>query len=262
MLLFIRSAVFFITCLFVLGGGGLVAEASHTWGSYHWARKASPFSLKLGDNVTSVWDGSLALASGDWNVSSVLNTVVVPGLTNPKNCRATVGRVEVCNNKYGNNGWLGIASIWASGSHITQGTVKANDTYFNTARYNTSAWRNFVMCQEIGHTLGLDHQDENFANPNLGTCMDYTNDPTANQHPNQHDYDMLAAIYAHLDTGTTVGQSAANGKGDVDHNDRGTWGKAIRTSSDGQASLYVKEFKDKEKIFTFVIWADEEGKKQ
>ena len=27
--------------------------------------------------------------------------------------------------------------------------------------------------QEIGHTFGLDHQDENFSNANLGSCMDY-----------------------------------------------------------------------------------------
>jgi hypothetical protein len=40
------------------------------------------------------------------------------------------------------------------------------------------------MCQEVGHTFGLDHQDENFNNTNLGTCMDYTNDPSTNQHPN------------------------------------------------------------------------------
>lgn len=32
-----------------------------------------------------------------------------------------------------NNGWLGIASISVNGSHITQGTVKLNDTYFNQA---------------------------------------------------------------------------------------------------------------------------------
>ena len=64
------------------------------------------------------------------------------------------------------------------------------------------------MCQEVGHTLGLDHQDENFDNPNLGTCMDYTSDPGTNQHPNQHDYDELEAIYAHLDTTTTVGSAA------------------------------------------------------
>ena len=52
---------------------------------------------------------------------------------------------------------------------------EVNDTYFNTAKYNTPVWRNLVMCQEVGHTLGLDHQDEIFDNVNLGTCMDYTN---------------------------------------------------------------------------------------
>jgi predicted Zn-dependent protease len=59
-----------------------------------------------------------------------------------------------------------------SGSHIVQGTTKVNDTYFNTATYNTRAWRQLVMCQEVGHTFGLDHQDETFNNPNLGSCMD------------------------------------------------------------------------------------------
>src|SRR3989344_8585733 len=93
-------------------------------------------------------------------------------------CRATNGRVEVCNSKYGNNGWLGIAQIWVTGGeHITQGVVKLNDTYFNKSPYNTPAWRNLVMCQEVGHTLGLGHVDEIFNNTNLGTCMDYTNDP-------------------------------------------------------------------------------------
>src|SRR4029453_1923478 len=67
--------------------------------------------------------------------------------------------------------------------------------------YNSNAWRQLVTCQEVGHTFGLDHQDENFTNANLGTCMDYTNDPSTNQHPNQHDYDQLEAIYAHLDGG-------------------------------------------------------------
>jgi hypothetical protein len=67
---------------------------------------------------------------------------------------------------------------------------------------------------EIGHTFGLDHQDENFSNPNLGTCMDYTSDPDgpSNEHPNAHDDQQLETIYAHLDASTTVGQIAQNGK--------------------------------------------------
>jgi len=84
----------------------------------------------------------------------------------------------VCNARYGNNGWLGLAQIWINGSHITQAITKLNDTYFNTATYNKPEWRNLVMCQEVGYTFGLDHQDENFDNPNLGSCMDYTSDPS------------------------------------------------------------------------------------
>jgi hypothetical protein len=134
----------------------------------------------------------------------------VAGSVSPKTCKATAGRVEVCNSTYGNNGWLGIASISVTGgTHITQGTVKLNDTYFNTAQYNTPAWRNLVTCQEVGHTFGLDHQDENFNNANLGTCMDYTNDPSTNQHPNQHDYDELVTIYSHVDSTSTVGSAPA-----------------------------------------------------
>ncbi|MDO8522602.1 MAG: hypothetical protein Q7S08_04985 [bacterium] len=243
------------------------AYANHSWGGYHWARTANPFTLKLGDNVSFAWDAHLSVASGDWSASSVLDTAVVKGVSNPKNCRASSGRVEVCNSKYGNNGWLGIATVWVSGSHITQGTVKLNDTYFNTARYNTPAWRQFVACQEIGHTFGLDHQDEAFGNPNLGTCMDYTNDPSgtlynqlSNEHPNTHDYDQLASVYTHFDTFTTVSKtSAASGAvsaDNIDTSNASEWGKAIRTSRDGRSPLYVRDMGNGQKIFTFVIWAD------
>ena len=177
----IKAGVAVVTFVAVAG----VALAFHAWGPYHWARTSNPFTLKLGDNVSSAWDVALLTASNDWSTSTVLNAPIVAGATNPKNCKAVAGRVEVCNSKYGNNGWLGVAQIWVTGGeHITKGTVKLNDTYFNTAKYNTPAWRNLVACQEIGHTLGLDHQDEIFVNPNLGTCMDYTNDPSTNQHPN------------------------------------------------------------------------------
>ncbi len=244
-------ALLAVTALATLGVPG-AANASHSWNGYHWARTANPFTLKLGDNVTTTWDSYLGTTSTDWTKSSVLDTTIVAGLANPKNCRATSGRVEVCNSTYGSTGWLGIASVWASGSHITQGTVKLNDTYFNTAKYNTPAWRNMVSCQEVGHTLGLDHQDENFDNPNLNTCMDYTNLPESNQHPNQHDYDQLVSIYSHTDSTTTVGgPTAAPAVG----NDRSSWGREIRRSASGRTSLFERSLGANQKVFTFVTWA-------
>lgn len=241
------------------------AEANHSWGNYHWARTASPFTLKLGDNLTSSWDSHLAQTSADWTLSSVLDTTIATGNTNntkgrntPKNCTPTTGRGEICNSKYGSTGWLGIASIWASGSHITAGTVKLNDTYFTTVSYNTPAWKNLVMCQEVGHIFGLGHQDETFANPNLDTCMDYTNNPDSNQHPNAHDYSMLEEIYAHLDAGTTVASAPVSALAE-DSNDPKAWGKEVHQSEDGRASIFVQDLGKGNKIIRHVFWVEPRG---
>ena len=244
-----------------------VASATHSWGGYHWARTTSSFTLKLGDNVSNAWDPYLVTTSNDWSVSTMLKTSIVAGFAKG-NCRPTAGQVEVCNKAYGTNGWLGIASIWVSGTHITQGTVKVNDTYFNTSTYNKSEWRQFVMCQEVGHTFGLDHQDETFSNPNLGTCMDYTNDPSgtiynqlSNLHPNLHDYDELALIYAHLDPFTTLSFSSATKGGAAallqsgDFENASEWGREIRRDSRGHSSLFERDLGSGNKVFTFVMWA-------
>lgn len=228
--------------------------ANHSWGNYHWGRTNNPFTLKLGDNLSSSWDSYLTSTSSDWGLSSALDTSIVSGRTNPRTCRASSGQVEVCNSKYGNNGWLGLAQIWVSGSHITQGVTKVNDTYFNTTKYNAPAWKNLVMCQEVGHTLGLDHQDEDMNNPNLGTCMDYTSDPSTNQHPNQHDYDQLENIYAHLDSITTVSQTKASiASGNFDN--RSDWGKELKNN--GKVAVYERDFGGGHKLFTFIIWVQE-----
>lgn len=204
------------------------AAASHSWSIYHWGRTASPFTVKLGNNVASNWDAYLSEASTDWTASTVLDTAIVAGsASNVKRCSPPDGRVEVCNAKYGFNGWLGVAGIYVTGGHIYKGYVKLNDSYFNTSTYNKPEWRRLVMCQEVGHEFGLDHQDEIFDNPNLGTCMDYTNNPKgppSNEHPNQHDYGQLETIYSHTDSTTTVNttqpQSGNGSRSRVDNVDR------------------------------------------
>lgn len=264
-LLFVR--VFWVALIMAAISGALYAN--HSWGNYHWARTSNPFTLKLGDNVSSAWDGYLAVASSDWSVSDVLDTTVVAGGTTARKCKPTSGRVEVCAEKYGFNGWLGVAQIWVSGDHITQAITKMNDSYFNTATYNKPAWRQFVICQEIGHTFGLDHQDENFSNPNLGTCMDYTDDPDGtlnnqadNTSPNLHDYQQLSTIYGHVDSTSTVGQPAGgpgNGKmppamDDIDFSGPGQWGRLVKGSPQRGFSVHELDFGGGHKVFTFVIW--------
>lgn len=264
--------------VFALVALASVASADHSWNGYHWARQSNPFTLKVGDNVTSIWDPHLDIAISDWSLSTVLDLQKVAGGSNPKNCRPTTGRIEVCNSRYGNTGWLGIAQIWVTGgTHITQGISKMNDTYFNSPPYNTPAWRQLVMCQEIAHDFGLDHQDEVFNNANLGSCMDYTNDPDggpggasetdpSNEHPNLHDYVQLELIYQHLDSTTTVGQALPNGNGQRangnDSDDPSEWGRLMRSSRNGRVQVFERDLGNGNKIVTHVFWASTEDRER
>ncbi|MGH3712647.1 MAG: hypothetical protein ACRDT4_04190 [Micromonosporaceae bacterium] len=190
----------------IVGLSAAPAQADHSWGTYHWKRTGA-VQVKVYDSVTTDWNNALSVANSDWNKSAYLENTVVASDDSSRTrrrCNAISGAVRVCNYAYGNNGWAGIASISLSGGHISQGTAKMNDTYLGGAG---SAKRQGVMCQEVGHDWGLGHQDENFTNPNLGTCMDYTNDWSTNQHPNQHDYDQLTSIYSHSDAASAAGES-------------------------------------------------------
>ena len=97
-----------LVSFFIASGG---ASANHSWNGYHWARTANPFTLSVGDNVSSTWETHLNGAISDWNGSAVLDLAKVAGGTTARRCRATAGRIEVCNSTYGNNGWLGLAQI-------------------------------------------------------------------------------------------------------------------------------------------------------
>jgi hypothetical protein len=276
----IRKYLTYVAVISTLAVISIPAHALHAWGDYHWARSSNPLLLHLGDNVNSIWDGHLDLASDDWNQPSepyteVLHTTVVEGSTKPRQCRAQTGNVQVCNLRYGNTGWLGIAGISVSGSHITAGYVKVNDTYFDTASYNTPEWRQLVMCQEVGHTFGLGHQDEDFNNKNLGTCMDYTSEPIQgiidNTKPNAHDYELLQAIYAETDSDggggggcnprspkCNSGASAADVLAGLASNGPADWGRLI--SEHGPVEVYEINLGARGRILTHVTWTLERSK--
>lgn len=220
------------------------ATATHSWGTYHWARTANPFTIKVIDSNSAAWDAYLNVTIADWNSSNVLDVVREPG-TEDRRCKAAAGKVRSCNGKYGQNGWLGLAQIWLSGGHISQGTAKMNDTYFSLSQYNSPTKRQHVICQEIGHSWGLGHQSESGAD--LNTCMDYSS-LLDNPHPNAHDYDQLNTIYAaHIDSTTTIATGLA-GSGSA---------KPVRVErSDRIAdSVITEHYRDGSQRITHVFWA-------
>ncbi|MEK7148651.1 MAG: hypothetical protein AAB770_01910 [Patescibacteria group bacterium] len=262
----------YVAAIIVGLGSASVALASHSWGGYHWGRTTTPFALTLGDNVTSTWDSYLATTSNAWSQSNVLDTTVVVGTAlrhkaTKKDCSPVAGTVQVCNKAYGNNGWLGLAQIWTSGSHITQGVAKMNDTYFNTAKYNNPNEKLHVMCQEVGHTFGLGHTSEDGSSQN--TCMDYFSNTGANATstlstlPNQHDYDQLAAIYAHVDSSNSFSTASASNRGasaaaqSDEFTNASEWGRAIGQDAHGRNNEFEKDLGHGNKKITHVFWVEE-----
>ncbi len=246
---------------------GNVAMASHAWGNYHWARTTPQFTLKLGNNLTtSSWTSRLSQSSNDWNAgNSAVLTAIVGGGTSARTCKMVAGTTQVCNASYGSNGWLGLASININGDHITQGTAKMNDTYFNTSTYNNVNEREHVMCQEVAHTFGLDHQSTDGSSQN--SCMDYFSNTGANAgstlstKPNAHDFSELNTIYAHLDSSTTVAASvgplaaAAEAGSDIDiSDDMASWGGLRSQTASGRSSVYERFNQNGSVTLTHVYW--------
>lgn len=250
-----------------------IASATHSWGGYHWARTTPEFTLKVGDNLlTAQWKQMLQQTAVDWNSmagdfnsSTPVTVALVAGAAGSK-CKAVSGTVQACNGTYGRNRWLGMATIYLSGLHITKGLVRVNDTYFNTSTYNNPNEKLHVMCQELAHTFGLDHQDDTGAS--LDTCTDYfsnTGDNAgsdASTAPNAHDFEELNLIYLHTDGGSTLAASAtsnpARAKSAASPGvDPSTWGALIAQSGNGRSSVYEAFDAQGKRVLTHVYWTAE-----
>ena len=223
------------------------AGAEHAWDGYHWARYGTPFVLELGDNLTRDYPLDLVAASWAGSGAVVANPVAGGGCE-----AATAGRIEVCNGAYGATGWLGLTRIWVfADGHIAQAVVELNDSYFDVPAYADDRLIQHVLCQEVGHALGLDHQPAGAA-----SCMASPWDAGPQPHPDGHDYAQLTASYAHGDEYATVAGEAAwpglsrtesgvpSGIGDGD----GWWARD---------DLFVQELGEG-MLYTWVLWVESE----
>ncbi|MFT4561283.1 MAG: hypothetical protein ACI9BW_001023 [Gammaproteobacteria bacterium] len=268
---FVTDKRFFIQAFVIatLVCSSVPALADHQWGSYQWS--GGPLAIDVVDNTLSGhWVNHLAITIVDWDDGTIdagwapealqdaLDITLLPGTNSA--CDPVSGNVQVCNDDYGETGWLGIAQIWLSrgkNKYIVAGVAKLNDFYHDYPPYDSDSFRQLVMCQEVAHTFGLDHQDENFNDANLGTCMDYTSDPIGNEHPNQHDYDQLELMYISSTdeepSGTCNLKSPKCQSANVPLENPGDWGRLI--SGHGGIEVYEKDLGNGYRVITHVTWA-------
>jgi hypothetical protein len=156
-------------------------ETLHSWNGYHWS--GSNLNVTVYNKVTNTLY-NIPAAVSEW---SGLGTPIQPRMTT-SSTTAKITVVEGFNPR-----WLGLATIWLDSSgHIVKGEVKLNTKLLK--RYGPAV-ADHVLCQELGHTLGLDHNHDD-----IGTCMnDLTAVSNPAPYPNAHDAEELNLIYSHLD---------------------------------------------------------------
>jgi hypothetical protein len=237
-------------------------SANNAWGDYHWDGTSTPVPLTLENNLSPSWPSVLTAVEQDWDVSDVLtlNIGSADGSSNCGNPLANVastdpGEIQVCNGSYGANGWLGVARIWiaADGTHITAGIAAVNDSYLGPGgAYDNANARRHVLCQEVGHAFGLDHQK----GPNKRSCMNDQWGLTSSSFvsPNQHDYNQLDTIYAHL--GGTPGDTGGD-KGGPPCSKNPSHPNCVAGSTAGPYS--VKRLANGQTLVTWITWAPGHG---
>lgn len=83
--------------------------------------------------------------------------------------------------------WYGLMTPTYSGSHLSYATVQLDEADGLTSSQNHS-----LICQELGHALGLDHQTA------TDSCM-YPTDAYWPEDFNTHDTSTLWGLYGHTD---------------------------------------------------------------
>lgn len=261
--------------------------AHHQWETYAWASDGTNLvTPALVDNTDNRWNGHVSQAVADWNASQYIDSGIEYG--NNSSCAMVTGTIQVCNDDYGSNGWLGLATIALSSGTIVAGSTKLNDNFFERERYNNPTMRQLVTCQEIGHDYGLGHQNEDFSTDLTTSCMEYTSQPEGNESPDAHDYDELARMYGSGsgggDAGDGGGKGNGNGKGGGDGggkpdgkgggkaknkvgnkvrvalpatgNTPTSWGRPTAFLPNGKPFRFVRE-SGRYKFVTHVTWAPE-----
>src|SRR5436190_18264809 len=94
-----NSAFVVLAAAAVVGVMSTPAQATHSWGGYHWARSGEAH-LTILSSVTSDWATNVAVANSDWNKSAYLeNTLVADDTsrTTRRRCPMPAGKIRVCN---------------------------------------------------------------------------------------------------------------------------------------------------------------------
>jgi hypothetical protein len=186
--------------------------------------------LDVVDALQGPWEDIFHAVIKDWDEGTpkVLSLSTEKEGHDPE-CEPIDNKSKVCNGNYGDSQWRGINQVLIQNGYIVAATSKMNEFYLANA---DNAQKRYTLCHELGtchitplshvrqgriskyltsfsiallllslqkgHSFGLAHTDENFFNAPLGNCMDYTDNPAANESPDLSNFEFLEELYGTL----------------------------------------------------------------
>jgi Matrixin/Divergent InlB B-repeat domain/Dockerin type I domain len=187
---FISSLLLLLTFIFVSPANAYQLEG------YKWPQPTTTFYVDI-LGAAGLWNDSFETAMNYWGVDTIFEYKIVRGVyedpCDPYEGRNGVGFEPThCGDAWGGT-TLAICTSWYSGSKLTQADIVFNsneswDVYSTSWSSRTSDFQR-VAVHELGHALGLGHEDSIGVPAIMGT---YAGDITI---PQQDDVNGVAAIY-------------------------------------------------------------------
>jgi hypothetical protein len=151
------------------------AQADWVWSTGYLWNSSAPFRVTVVSNADATWTQRLAQSSSDWSKSGVVSVKV-----------GSSGKIALYNGYYGTSEPCAWTQYWQHGGHIAHDAIYLNETCL--AGWS-DYWKQYAVCQELGHALGLPDHD---TTPTVASCMAPTMSASS---PSSDDFAELAQLY-------------------------------------------------------------------
>lgn len=118
-----------------------------------WKSGNNGLELEVLNALDDLWFPFFYTAVSEWDSGSpdAVNLKTVRVATD-SDCSTVAGVLKVCNGNYGETTWRGINKLWLENEDIYASAARMNEFYFQGEDVDQ---RQYTMCHEIGHGLGL-----------------------------------------------------------------------------------------------------------
>jgi hypothetical protein len=151
------------------------AKADWVWNTgYLWNGNA-PLRLTVVSNADATWTQRLTQSAAQWSNSGVVNVSV-----------GGSGKIALYDGYYGTSRPCAWTQYWQHNGNISHDAIYMNETCLASW---TDYWKQYALCQELGHAIGLPDHD---TTPTVASCMAPSLSGTA---PSTDDFAELTQLY-------------------------------------------------------------------